>query len=151
MDLRGRQSNVWALAGGFIKVHAHRMLIHQLRAQKSGDSNQQRADARQIETPWLYRRIGGVAQAQQPVQRRQRQQHDSQCSMTPAGDQSADTADQQHVEQTGSAGYDTTGGANAGQPQTAACPEVIASHDIGYVRCQQSEQGGYREVNQCRV
>lgn len=133
-----------------LNIHPHRAFVNQLAAEIAGDGDQQCGQPRDIHAPGPD--LGfGIIHPQQPVERRQRQQHDGEHRVAPGGNQAADAGYRNQVDQSDEAGNPTTKSAHAREPQTGSGPEKVVAHQVGQIGCHQSHQGGDRKVNQHRV
>src|SRR5690625_7695661 len=108
-------------------VNAHRILVHQLAAEKSRGHNQRSSEQRKVRAPRenIRSRIGV---AQQPIERGQRQYHDGKNGMAPGGYEAASSRYQEQINQTDAAGNPATKCADTGQPQPSAITDLTESH-----------------------
>jgi cytochrome c oxidase subunit 2 len=133
-----------------LHIDTNSMLVHQSTTQITGSDNQHAAEQRQIQ-PLAGDDRCSVRQAQQPVQRGQRQQHDCQYCVAPGCDQPSDLAYQQQIQQAGQTGYPASYCSHTSQPHAGSGPEHITVINKGDVSSDKTYQGCYRKVDQTGV
>lgn len=130
-----------------LRRNANRLVIDKLTPQEAGESNQEAAKQRQIQSPREDQQFR-IAYPQKPVQRGQGKQRHGHESMAPGNDQASYFVDDEQVRQTHGSGEPPTGHTNTRKPQTSTGPETVCSQDERYVRGDKSYQCCDREVNQ---
>ena len=151
MTRQTRRSYLWSLIGSFFKVDANGVFIDQLTTQKRSHSNQQSCQRTQIQPPRPDNDVGPALESHQPVERRQRQQHNRKHSVGPCGNQPPDLWYQHQIDEAGTTRNSPTQRTNACQPQAGTSPEGITRDQESHIRRHQTEQGGHREMDEGRV
>lgn len=134
----------------FVGIDPDGVLIHELATQKTGDADQRRRQQRCERTPGQDG-SSGVAQAQQPVERSQREQHDGDYGVRPGRDEAPYASDGDQVHQAGQPGNPPPESPNAGQPEAGSGPERVAGQKKGEIGPHQHEQCCHREMDEHRM
>jgi cytochrome c oxidase subunit 2 len=143
------RGNSGKVAFGF-DIDPDAMLIDKMPAQNAGDEYERGRHQRNIKAEGQQVQRG-ILEAQQPVERCQRQRHDREYGVTPSGDQAAYEPYGHQVDQADESRQPAAPCARARQPETGAGPEFVLGINISNIRCHQSQQRRYRKMDQCRV
>jgi cytochrome c oxidase subunit II len=130
-----------------ISIHAYRLLIDKTAAKITGDGDYEACQQGHRQAPGQYISIH-LAPTQHPVEGSQRQQHDCQNGVTPCGDQVANTAYQYQIGEPDNAGNPTTTNTHDSKPEPGACPKEIGCNEISQIRCNHTQQGSHRKMDQ---
>lgn len=128
-----------------LNVDTYRVFIHQFPTQQARHRDQTSGDQRYGQPP----RINGahVVNAQQPVQRRQREHYDRYYGMAPTSNQAANTRYRDQINDPCRTGNPTTKRAHPSQPQTGPQPKWITAQQKADITGDQPQQCGDREMD----
>ena len=128
-----------------LDLDPHRMLIDQLAAQPSCQGDQRCGEQRDGQPPGQNR--AGVVEAQQPVQRRQREHDHCDNGVAPTGNQTANARHSNQIDNPRRAGNPAPKRAHASQPKASAQPEGVAAQQEAYIASYQRHQGRNGKVD----
>src|SRR5690606_9603792 len=131
-------------------IYTDSTLVNQLAAEVAGNRDKRRSQQGNIKPPRPDKCIG-ITDSIQPIKRCKREQHNGEGSVTPSGNQTANTRHRNQINQTHGTGNPSAQGTDTRKPQTGSGPKIIIGNKIGNISCDQSQQGGHRKMNQHRM
>ena len=129
-----------------VHIDANAMLIDQPAAEIRRQRDEHGGQECQKETPALELFTRG-AEAQQPVQRGEREHHHRDDRVAPGGDLASNFGDGNQVDDAGEASDAAAKGADADEPEAGTLPERVSGPEESEISGHEANQGRNRKVN----